>query len=508
MIFKSLQFKLSILFILLLIITSIGYFFTATQSTSMYLAEATQKLHENLATKIAREIDINTKTNAIDQVQVQRVFDQAKRYNPTIGLYLVDMTGKIIMHPSDCSATEMTVSTKEIEAFLRKDKPFPLYGDDPANPDEQRIFSAHLLKTGAETPLAYLYITLGCANATNTQEMIRQSYALKVLVISVMLALLASLIVGLVLIALLTKDLWRFVHFIHDLQNSDFSKPKRLKLSSSSELNELANAFNQMAEKIERSVAQLRDNEKLLKEFIANISHDLRTPLASIEGYMETILLKKHLLSEKEKNAYFNTILKNTRTLNHLVLQLLDLSKLEAKQVKLHMEPFSVTELLQDILLKFNPQAESSGISLDAHFPDNPSFVFADLALIDRVLQNLIGNAFQHTNTGGTVDVLVEQTDKYHLMIHVRDTGKGIPPEELANIFTRFYQGDKVRAKADSSAGLGLTIAQKILELHHSSLDVQSEVGKGTTFSFTLQAYMQSANCNKLVNEPLLSEQT
>jgi len=507
MIFKSLQFKLSVLFVIILIITTLGYFYTATQSTNLYLAEATQKLHENLATTIAQQVTIYSETNDLDENEIQEIFDEAKQFNPTIGLYLVDMTGKILLHSSCCTVLTPTISTKPINSFLKGEGAFPIYGDDPTTPGSKRIFSVHLLKTGAETPLAYLYVTLGCVNAASTQAMIKQSYALKILVISILLALFASLIVGLVLIALLTKDLWRFVHFIRDLQNSDFSTPKRIKVSSSSELSELANAFNEMAAKIEYSVAQLRDNEKLLKEFLANISHDLRTPLASIEGYMETILLKKNLLSEKEKTEYFNTILKNTRTLNRLVLQLLDLSKLEAKQVKLHLEPFSITELLQDILLKFNPQAVASGITLNAHFPETPPFVFADLGLIDRVLQNLIGNAFEHTDFGGTVDVVVEQTDKYHLKIHVRDTGKGIPQEELEHIFERFFQGDKVRSKRKSGFGLGLTIAHKILQLHHSQLEVESEMGKGTTFSFTLQVFMQSANCNKLAQEPSMSSQ-
>ncbi len=503
MIFRSLQFKLSVLFVIILIITSLGYFFTATQSTNLYLAEATQKLHGDLASKIAKQITINNATNYIDEQEVQRVFDQAKQFNPTIGLFLLDVTGEVLTHSSCCEVRNFKISTSEIEAFLRGDKVYPQYGDDPTDPSSKRIFSAHLLKTGEETPLAYLYVTLGCVNAASTEEMIKQSYALKILVISVIIALAVALIVGLILIALLTKDLWRFVHFIDELKHSDFTTPKRIHVSSSSELKELANAFNAMAEKIEKSVAQLRDNEKLLQEFIANISHDLRTPLASIEGYVEMILLKKHLLSDKEKNKYFNTILKNTRTLNHLVNQLLDLSKLEAKQVKMNPEPFSITELLQDILLKFNPQAVASGITLNAHFPETPPFVFADLALIDRVLQNLISNAFEHTDFGGAVDVIVDKSDDYHLKISVRDTGKGIPEEELKHIFDRFYQGDNVRSKAESGAGLGLTIAHKILQLHHSKLEVESVLKVGTTFSFQLQAYVQAAQCNKLLQEQI-----
>ncbi|ACF14693.1 integral membrane sensor signal transduction histidine kinase [Chloroherpeton thalassium ATCC 35110] len=499
MIFKSLQFKLSVLFVAILIMMSAGYIYTATQSTGLYLAETTQKLHQNLAATIADQIDIDRKTNYINEAQVLDIFDNAKRYNPTIGVYLVDLTGKVKVFSSGCSVEEPSVSIKKIETFLKGDQQFPIFGDDPVDPSTPRIFSAHLIKTGDETPLAYLYVTLGCVSAASTEAMIAHSYALRILVVSLVVALLAAMLIGLAMIALLTKDLWRFVTFIQKIQGGDFSK--RIHVSSSSELKALANAFNEMAAKIEHTMNLLKENEKLLREFIANISHDLRTPLASIEGYMETIILKKHLLSEKEKQQYFNTILKNTRTLNRLVNQLLDLSKLEARQVKLKPEPFSITELIQDVMLKFNPQATASNISLNAHFPSHTPFVFADLGLIDRVLQNLIGNAFNHTEENGCIDVEIEMLDEYTMYVRVQDTGKGIAPEDLKHIFDRFYQGDKVRSKHKSGAGLGLTIAKKIMELHHSTLDVESTLGVGTTFSFKLPVYVRVAECNKLLQD-------
>jgi len=496
MVFNSLQFKLSVLFVAILVLMSAGYIYTATQSTGLYLAEATQKMHQHLAVSIATQIHIDKKTNYIDEGQVLEVFENAKRFNPTIGIYLVDMTGQVLVYSSGCSVEDLHVSTKKIDTFLKGDKLFPIFGDDPVDPNTPRIFSAHLMTSGEETPLAYLYVTLGCVNAASTEAMIKQSYALKILVVSLVVALLAAMLIGLALIALLTKDLWRFVNFIQKIQDGDFSK--RIHVSSSSELRELAKAFNEMAAKIEDTMNLLKENEKLLREFIANISHDLRTPLASIEGYTETIILKKHLLTEKEKQQYFNIILKNTRTLNRLVNQLLDLSKLEARQVKLKPEPFSITELVQDVLLKFNPQATASNISLNAHFPSNTPFVFADLGLIDRVLQNLIGNAFNHTNACGQIDVEIEIPDKHIINMRVRDTGKGIAPEDLKHIFERFYQGDKVRSKHKSGAGLGLTIAKKIMELHHSQLEVESTVGVGTTFSFKLPVYVRVAECTSL----------
>lgn len=496
---KSLQFKLSLLFVVIMLAMSAGYIYTATQSTSLYLAETTQKLHYHTAESIAKEIKIDYKTNAIDPVAVERIFERVKVYNPTIGVFLVDLNGDVLSYSSSCAVVKQHVSTSSIRTFLEGKQPLPIYGDDPVDPKNQKIFSATTLKFSDGSPMAYLYVTLGCVSAASTEAMVKQSYAIKILVATLVIGFLIALVIGLTLISLLTKDLRRFISFIHRIKAGDFSQ--RIQVSSSSELKELADAFNDMADRIEHSLNLLKENENLLREFIANISHDLRTPLASIEGYMETILLKKHLLSQKEKNLYFQTILKNTRTLNRLVHQLLDLSKLEAKQVKLKPEPFSLTELIQDVLLKFNPQANASRISLNERFPEDAPFVFADIGLIDRVLQNLIGNAFNYTDEGGSIDVMIEVLNPFEISVHVRDTGKGIPSEELKHIFDRFYQGDKVRSKHRSGAGLGLTIASKIMELHHSRLEVESTVGVGTTFSFKLPVYMRVAQCNKLLQD-------
>ncbi|NTV46193.1 MAG: HAMP domain-containing histidine kinase, partial [Chlorobiales bacterium] len=450
---KSLQFKLSLLFVVIMLAMSAGYIYTATQSTSLYLAETTQKLHYHLAESIAREIKIDYKTNAIDPVAVERIFERVKVYNPTIGVFLVDLNGDVLSYSSSCAVSKLHISTSSIRTFLDGKQSLPIYGDDPVDPNVQKIFSATTLKFSDGSPMAYLYVTLGCVSAASTEAMVKQSYAIKILVATLIIGFVIALIIGLTMISLLTKDLRRFISFIHRIKTGDFSQ--RIQVSSSSELKELADAFNDMADKIAHSMNLLKENENLLREFIANISHDLRTPLASIEGYMETILLKKHLLSQKEKNLYFQTILKNTRTLNRLVHQLLDLSKLEAKQVKLKPEPFSLTELIQDVLLKFNPQANASHISLNAHFPEDTPFVFADIGLIDRVLQNLIGNAFNYTDEGGRIDVVIEVLNPFEISVHVRDTGKGIPSEQLKHIFDRFYQGDKVRSKHRSGAGLG-----------------------------------------------------
>ena len=271
---------------------------------------------------------------------------------------------------------------------------------------------------------------------------------------------------------------------VQNVQAGDFSA--RVTVQSSDEIGQLGTAFNSMAAKIESSLETLSRNDSLRRELVANISHDLRTPLASIEGYTETILLREHILTEEERKTYLLTILKNTQSLGRLVSKLFELSKLEAKQTTLHIEPFSITELIQDNLLKFEPQANEQAIQLSSDLPRHTPFVLADVALIERVLQNIIANALQYTPEQGRVNIsVIPGTDL--VRVSVADTGRGITPEDMPHIFDRFYRSGPMREKA--RLGLGSAIAHRIVHLHNSQIDVQSTPNVGTTFSFQLPIY-------------------
>ena len=295
------------------------------------------------------------------------------------------------------------------------------------------------------------------------------------------------LVAGLLLIFVLTRNVRKLSDAVRQVQAGEFAT--RVEIAADDEIGQLGRAFNEMAATIETSHEALRQTDTLRRELVANISHDLRTPLASIEGYAETILLKEHLLTETERRTYLQTIVKNTQSLGRLVSELFDLSKLEARQTEAHVEPFSITELIQDNLLNFEPQARQQHIHLSGELPPNMPFVLADVALIERVLQNIIANALQYTPEQGrvTVSVVTTPDDPAHLCVSVADTGRGISPDDLPNIFDRFYRSGQMREK--SRLGLGLAIAHKIMELHDSRIAIESTPDVGTTVSFRLPVY-------------------
>lgn len=222
--------------------------------------------------------------------------------------------------------------------------------------------------------------------------------------------------------------------------------------------------------------------EKLRKELLANVSHDLRTPLASIQGYLETVLYLNEL-EEAQKKQYLETALLSTERLKGLIDELFELSRLDSRERKPQIEPFSIADLISDVVASLRITASQKGVELLEEIPPKTPAVQADIALINRVLQNLISNSIQYTEAGGKVSIKLEENDN-SVVVHVIDTGIGIPQEQLANVFERFKTIDQEKRKG---SGLGLAIVRSILEAHGSSYNFRSEPGNGSHFRFQLE---------------------
>jgi signal transduction histidine kinase len=222
---------------------------------------------------------------------------------------------------------------------------------------------------------------------------------------------------------------------------------------------------------------------------VANVSHDLRTPITSLRGYLETLIVKSDQLTDQEKKRYIETALRHSERLGDLVANLFELSKLDALTTEVHLEQVALGEFLHDVLHGFRLRCREQGIELcSAIDPATVDFVETDVALIERVLTNLLDNAIRHTPRDGRVTLsLTDEQDGYR--IAVEDTGAGIAPEDVPHLFDRFYRKSSTTEAPQDGAGLGLAIAQQILLLLGSSLEVATvtgETGSGSTFSFVL----------------------
>jgi signal transduction histidine kinase len=236
-----------------------------------------------------------------------------------------------------------------------------------------------------------------------------------------------------------------------------------------------------MRGQLEVNLEKLTSLDNFRKEMIANLSHDLRTPMSSILGYLETVLIKKEQLSSDEKNRFLNVAFSESKRLNRLVTELFELSKLESGQIRLDLEAFSIVELAQDTLQKYQLTAEAKHVQLLTVISDDLPLVFADIKWMDRVLQNLLDNAIRFAGEGGFVQFTIfEKAEKLHFKIC--NSGTPIPEAHLASIFDRYFTSAN---RTVESTGLGLAIIKKIMDLHGET--VVAEVNDGvTTFRFTL----------------------
>jgi signal transduction histidine kinase len=227
------------------------------------------------------------------------------------------------------------------------------------------------------------------------------------------------------------------------------------------------------------------ENVYLRRDMIANVSHDLRSPLAALHGYLETLLIKEQRLTRETRRNYLEIALRQSERLGTLVSELFELAKLDVKDVEINPEPLQLSELAHDVLQKFKLAAEKKRVTLELEARPDLPYVRGDIGLIERVLDNLIENALEHTEAGGEIRITMVRGDK-KVAVQVADTGTGMPPEEIPHIFERSYRVDKSRASRSGGAGLGLAIAKRILELHGSEIKVESQLNIGTRFSFAL----------------------
>ncbi len=296
----------------------------------------------------------------------------------------------------------------------------------------------------------------------------------KFFLISVSISIAVSIIFIYIFSLRISKPLKEIKKAARHISSGEFRR--RLDIKSQDEIGELANSFNQMA-------SSLQNLEELRRGFIANVSHELRTPMTSIRGFIEGILDGTITL---DRQKYYLTIVRDeTNRLNRLVNDLLDLAKIESGEMVINRRNFELNELIRRSVINFEHMIVEKGIQVDADFEEEKMFVYADPDAIERVIINLIHNAIKFTGQDGKLNITT-RSQKDKIYVSVSDDGIGIDKEEIELIWDRFYKSDKSRGKDRSGTGLGLAIIKSIINEHNEEISVESELGKGTKFTFTI----------------------
>jgi signal transduction histidine kinase len=479
---NKLFWKISLVFLLILVAIASVFVYITAFTSSTYFEEANQKLNGNIALQTVKEVKPRVANGEVDTNAIQDIMHSMMVINPSVEVYLLDTEGNIITYVAPYKKVKLEkVSLEPVWAFINQERGQIIRGDDPRNPGQSKVFSAAPIKDGDITQ-GYVYVILASEEQTSVMSTLFGSYILKIGVRTIFFSLLVALILGVLAFLYLTKNLHKIMYTVRRFKEGDLSA----RANKKGDFAELAETFNEMADQIVGNINKLKSVEKLRRELIANVSHDLRTPLAVMSGYVETLMMKDEL-NPVDQKKYLKIVHDSSENLSKLIDQLFEYSKLEAHEIVPQKEPFQLADLIQDILMKFEVISAQKNIEIKLAATAGLPMVFADIALVERAISNLLDNAIKYGKESGQVLIELAHTSS-SVAINITDDGPGIPEQEQSYIFERYRRGDRTKS-ARKGAGLGLAIVKKILEIHNQSIRVLSETGKGATFAFNLPTY-------------------
>ena len=483
--FGSLYAKLASILVLILLTMGLVYGFVTFSVAHDYLQEITQKFNHDLAKNLVGERDIVV-NGKINTDALKQTFHDYMTVNPNIEIYLLDLQGKILSYSADPGKVQREfVNLEPVNAFFQG-KLLP--GDDPRSFTIKKAFSVTYVPT-KEDPEGYLYVVLRGEEFDRVNQALLDNYFIQYSLLSLLISLSIGLLLGLFLFYAITRRIRNLSFAMSDFTKNGFStypEPSLVDNKNNDEIGQLANNFAVMAKHTITQMRKLEQQDKLRRDLVANVSHDLRTPLASMLGYLEILMLKDDVLDEDDRNKYLNIVSLHGKRLNQLIDDLFELAKFDAQEISPELEVFNFSEFIYDVVQKFQNRAEQNDINLLLRCSQESILVNADISLIERVLDNLLGNAFNHTKSGDTISIIVTLLNKKkELQVQVQDSGCGISESDLPKIFDRFFQA-KNKHRKGIHAGLGLAIVQQIVALHKRQIDVKSKLGEGTQFTFTL----------------------
>lgn len=483
--------RLALSLVVVFIVVVAMFFWTTNYFQQQTQMEAEQKLHMSLAEHLARDNPLLSE-GVYDYNGLSNLFHTLMVLGPSFEFYYLDPQGKILTYSAQSGKViRDTVGLEPILSMLQGSPSLPIVGDDPRHSNVQKIFSAAPVYKN-DILQGYLYIIIGSERFDSILSGLKQSQSMREFALFALASSVFLLVALLVLFKYFTRPLKKLSDDMDNIRAAEFHQDRtpiqlqEWRRESHNEVQRLGCAFNDMLKHIDSQFGQLQQIDQQRRLLLADLSHDLRTPLANLQGYIETLALNSDSLSESDRNRFVDISLKNAKNLKRLIDQIFELAYLEGGQVTLNQEAFPLGELLHDVAAKFNLKAQDKEIELRVVPNQFDYHVFADIGKLERVLTNLLENAIRHTPKNGRIDLNVTlHNDK--LRIDIKDTGVGISDTEIAFIFDARYQATNTQKDNSVHAGLGLAISKKLMNLIDSDLNVKSELGKGTCFSFELR---------------------
>lgn len=475
--------RLSAVFVVLLLACSAVSAWLQINASTRHEQEVVQRVAFGLAAHIAGTAQLMDASGWRPQA-VRTLFDQLMAVNPSVELYLLDNQGGIIGDAApEGHLKRKQVDLSPVRRVLAGER-LPILGDDPRSADGKKVFSvAHVQADGKN--VGFVYVVLqgeahdAVAEARSADRMLQLSLW------TLGCVALLTLAMGLVAFRLITRPLRALAQAVRNFdangEQAAVLTDARIPAAAGDDISILRDAFVQMGRRIAEQWRELACQDQQRRDLIANISHDLRTPLTSLHGYLETLRIKEDALDATQRRRYLDVALDQSQKVGHLAQELFELARLESGLVKPEPEAFALADLVQDVVQKCELAAEArqQRISVDIAQP-LPS-IHADLGMVERVLTNLLDNAIRH-NPHGTKIRLKLATSASNVVVDMADDGPGIPASQRESLFVH---ASALRRVGSESGGLGLIVVRRLLQLNLGDIQYV-ETDPGTTFQFWL----------------------
>ncbi len=476
--------RLSIVFAVLLLACSAASVWLQMRSNERHEGEVVQRLSGGLAAHIASHSTL-VDPGGLNPLAVHELFGKLMVVNPSVEVYLLTLDGHIEAQAAPPGHLKKDhVDIAPIRRLLAGEA-LPIFGDDPRSDSAQKVFSVAPLRVDGRDA-GFIYVVLLGEEHDAVALHVAQDSAPRTMLWAMALVTAFGLLAGLAAFYGITRPLRRLTADVQRFQaDGDLPAVRIGEPASPSGRDEIARlrlAFAQMTQRITEQWRELSAQDQQRRDMVANISHDLRTPLTSLHGYLETLRVKADTLTEAERMRYLDVALNQSSKVGRLAQELFELARLECGVVKPDKERISLADLVQDVFQKFELAAEARRQRLVADIAPDLPVIMADCGMIERVLTNLLDNAIRHTPAGGQITVQLRR-DGGAIDVQVSDTGPGIPDALQKGLFKRpaFEAGTR-----GAGGGLGLLIVQRMLQLHDSDIRLVRQADLGAVFRFRL----------------------
>ena len=463
-------------------------FITITYVSATYFFNAsTELLNKDVAAHIAK-FTSPFESDKINKDKADSVFYNAMVVSPSIEVYFLDTTGKVMYYEAPDSAIKL----KQIpldnvhKLILSKGKEY-ITSPDPKDPGHNKIFSAAEVIKG-DRKLGYIYVILGSKEYSNTSELLFTSHAATLAIEAFAIIIIASFIISFYYIKRLQRRYNAVLSVLDQYKQGNFAA--RFTGSRNDEFSPVTGSFNTMAELLSQNISKLKKAEKERRNFIANISHDLRTPLSIASGYAETLVNEGAKIPADKQKEYTQLVVNKLKQVENMVLQLFELSRLDAIDFKTEKEPFIFSEILQEITTSFTMAAAAKHIELTCIGCNELIWTKGDIKMMERVVQNLVSNAIKNTPDRGKIIIRLKLQNN-RLKAIFENSGEHLSAD-LLNWINSGVETDIIGTRPFHKTGLGLVIVKRILSLHDSHLMASANPDANNCFAFTLPVYVSS----------------